>query len=71
MLLRLAFVLACVLNVCSSQNLECPRDWVEFKGTVSCYKFQRYPLMNVNDAKIRCGVSCKNFELLETYSLLI
>ncbi len=30
---------------------------IEFKGTVSCYKFQRYPLMNVNDAKIRCAVS--------------
>ena len=36
---------------------ECPRDWVEFKGTVSCYKFQRYPLMNFNDARTRCAVS--------------
>ncbi len=38
-------------------TLECPRDWVEYKGTVSCYKFQRYPLLNVNDAKTRCAVS--------------
>ncbi len=32
----------------------CPKEWVEFKGTVSCYRFQRYPLMNVEDARVRC-----------------
>ena len=36
---------------------ECPKDWVELKATVSCYKFIRYPLLNVNDAKRRCAVS--------------
>ena len=34
----------------------CPRDWIEFKGTVSCYKFQRYPLLTVDEAKASCLV---------------
>lgn len=57
---RLVAVACCCLIVLlgsvRAQNLDCPRDWVEYKGTVSCYKFHRYPLMNVQDARIRCAI---------------
>lgn len=41
-------------DLTQSITLECPKDWVELKSTVSCYKFQRYPLLTVNEARQRC-----------------
>jgi hypothetical protein len=37
-------------------QLECPKDWVRFKSSGSCYKFQRYPRLNVGEAKQSCAV---------------
>jgi hypothetical protein len=55
-LVFICFLFQFLFNKYLTQNtLNCPSDWVEFKGTVSCYKFQRYPLMNINDAKSRCA----------------
>lgn len=47
---------------------ECPKDWIEFKNTISCYKFQRYPLLSVAEAKKQCEVD--GASLLSVESLI-